>query len=352
MLTKLDVKSSRKSAAPRNFFSRLGLAAALLRWYRRHRRPLPWRSTNDPYRIWISEIMLQQTRAAAVIPYYERFLRRFPSLDALARSSETALLECWSGLGYYSRARNLRRAARHIVTQLGGKLPQTYEEWTVLPGVGPYTAAAVSSIAFQQPVAVLDGNVARVMARIGNHRGDLRLPRVREELRLHAQALLDRRHPGEFNQAVMELGATICLPRRPQCLLCPISGACEAHRLGVQDELPIKLAAREPTRLAITVAMIERNGSLLLRQRPKQLSLMPGFWELPQAEGLHLRGFVLGERLKSFRHSITHHQYTATVFRAATQGRPPAGYRWISRDRLRVLPLTTITRKALATLDS
>src|SRR5262249_4529571 len=238
-----------------------------------------------------SEIMLQQTRAAAVIPYYERFLQRFPSVEALARSKESTLLECWSGLGYYSRARNLRRAAQHIVAELGGKFPQTYDGWMSLPGVGPYTAAAIASIAFHQPVAVLDGNVARVMARFENHRGDVRSPLVREELRRKAQALLDRRRPGEFNQALMELGATVCLPRRPQCLLCPVSGACEARRLGVQNELPVKLGDREPVRLAITVAMAERDGTILLRRRPQQSSLMPGFWELPQTEG-QLRGFA------------------------------------------------------------
>ncbi len=350
MLTRLDAESSRKLSTQREIFRDRGLAAALLRWYRRHRRPLPWRDTEDPYRIWISEVMLQQTRAAAVIPYYERFLKRFPSLEALARSSETALLECWSGLGYYSRARNLRRAAQHIVAESGGRFPQTCEGWAALPGVGPYTAAAVASIAFHQTVAVLDGNVARVMARLENHRGDVRSPRVREELREKAQALLDRRHPGEFNQAVMELGATVCLPRRPQCPLCPVSDACEARRLGVQNELPVRLAGREPVRLEITVAMVERNGTVLLRRRPDKLSLMPGFWELPQAEGLEPRGFILGERLKSFRHSITHHEYTATVFRAALRGRPPAGYHWISRQRLKALPLTTITRKALESL--
>src|SRR5262249_9026800 len=170
MLTKLDAEGSQKTPAPRKFFSREGLATDLLRWYRRHRRPLPWRTTNGPYRVWISEIMLQQTRAAAVIPYYERFLQRFPSVEALARSKESTLLECWSGLGYYSRARNLRRAAQHIVTELGGKFPQTYDGWMSLPGVGPYTAAAIASIALHQPVAVLDGNVARVTAQVQNHR--------------------------------------------------------------------------------------------------------------------------------------------------------------------------------------
>ena len=283
--------------------------------------------------------MLQQTRAAAVKPYYERFLRRFPDLKSLARSKEAELLECWSGLGYYSRARNLRRAAQ----QVNGVLPKTYEGWKALPGVGPYTAAAVASIAFGEPVAVLDGNVIRVMARLTNEGGDVRLPRVREELRSRAQALLDRRNPGEFNQALLELGATVCLPRNPLCLLCPVSGHCEAFRLGVQNQLPVKLGGRKPVREQITVAVVERNGSLLLQQRPEDASLMPGFWELPQdAEGLSL-----GSLIREFRHSITYHEYTIRVFRATLHGRPPAGFQWVSRRKLASLPLTTITRKAL-----
>ena len=298
--------------------------------------------------------MLQQTRAAAVVPYYEAFLKRFPDLGALARSRESELLECWSGLGYYSRARNLRRAAQWIVSHLAGKLPETYLQWLQLPGVGPYTAAAVTSVAYGAPVAVLDGNVARVMARLTNHRGDARSARAREELQSRAQELLNRRHPGDFNQALMELGATVCLPRRPRCPECPVEKWCEARRLGVENELPVKLREREPVRLGIAVALVRRNGKILLRRRPATASLMPGFWELPQAEGtnldpgcLHPLRLGLAEPLGCFRHSITYHEYTVTVFRAALRGRPPAGYQWIGPNKRQRLPLTTVTRKAL-----
>ncbi len=287
-------------------------------------------------------MMLQQTRAAAVIPYYERFLTRFPTVEALAAGDEAALLECWSGLGYYSRARNLRRAAQQIVAEGAGRFPRTADEWLALPGVGPYTAAAVASIAFHQPVAVLDGNVARVVARLTANRGDLRTPRVREEMRAHAQALLDRRRPGAFNQAMMELGATVCLPRNPQCPLCPVAGSCEANRLGLQAELPVRLGRRVPERVELSVAVVRRNGRLLLRQRGAGLSLMPGFWELPPADGLEL-----GQSLGAFRHAITHHQYRVTVYPARVPRRLPAACRWATAAELAGLPLTTITRKAL-----
>ncbi len=301
--------------------------------------------------------MLQQTRAAAVVPYYERFVRRFTDVTSLAQASDRELLECWSGLGYYSRARNLREAARRIVFHRAGKFPKSYEEWLSLPGVGPYTAAAVASIAFGEPVAVLDGNVARVMARLTAHRGDVRASRVREELRDRAQDLLDRRHSGDFNQAMMELGATVCLPRNPHCLVCPISGHCAALRLGKQNELPVRLVRERTVREQIAVGLVERNGSLLLRQRPEDASLLPGFWELPQGplngpagapgQTLEALGLVGGERLGRFRHSITYHEYTVSVHRAKLRGRRPKGYQWIAKKDLAGLPLTTITKKAL-----
>jgi len=322
----------------------VNFSARLLAWFRRHQRPLPWRKTKDPYRIWVSEIMLQQTRAAAVIPFYNRFLERFPDVTSLARSREQALLESWSGLGYYSRARNLRRAARQIVESGDGRFPRTAAAWAALPGVGPYTAAAVASIAFAEPVAVLDGNVVRVMARVANEPGDVRSTRVRDQLRHRAEELLDTRHPGEFNQALMELGATLCLPRRPQCLVCPVAQWCEARRLGRQEELPVKLGRATKVAVEISVAVVEKDGKLLLRRRPETESRMPGFWELPESGAPRL---VRGEPLGRFRHAITFHQYTVTVHPARLRGARPAGYRWVSRGELAQLPLTTITRKAL-----
>ncbi len=313
--------------------------------------------------------MLQQTRAATAVPYYERFLQRFPDLNSLAQSSESELLQCWSGLGYYSRARNLRRAAQYMVSRMSGVFPSRYIEWKELPGVGPYTAAAVASIAFGEPVAVLDGNVARVLARITNHSGDIRSARVRGTLRRRAQAWLEATRSngkegscasgtantaGDFNQALMELGATICVTQNPRCLLCPVAGHCQALLFGMQNKLPVRLESRRPVQLRIAVAVVERGRKLLLRRRPPHSSLMPGFWELPQAENeppdpdcFASLGLTLKERLWEFRHSITYRNYTVTVFRGVLRGPAPASFRWRAVEELPKIPLTTITRKAL-----
>ena len=291
--------------------------------------------------------MLQQTRAAAVIPYYEKFLKRFPNMEALARAPEAALLECWSGLGYYSRARNLQRAAQQIVRERGGTWPESSTEWEKLPGVGPYTAAAVASIAFGEKTAVLDGNVARVMARLTNHSGDIRSPRVRLELRERAQEFLDPRQPGEFNQAVLELGATLCLPRRPQCDSCPVARWCEARGLGTENELPVKLVRRAAVEVRLEIAVVEdgeKPASVLLQQRRDHLSLMPGFWELPEAGAVRL---ARREHVGEFHHTITHHDYTVTVVRGRLRGGTPEHCEWFPPDQLGRLPLATITRKAL-----
>jgi A/G-specific adenine glycosylase len=320
----------------------------LLGWFNRNRRALPWRQTTDPYRVWVSEIMLQQTRAAVVSPYYERFLHRFPDVAALARAGEAELLASWSGLGYYSRARNLQKAAQQIVTDHKCRWPERAQDWEALPGVGPYTAAAVASIAFGEPVAVLDGNVARVMARLTNHAGDLRAPRVRQELRESAQKLLDRKNPGAFNQALMELGATVCLPRSPQCSSCPVTAWCEARHLGLEKQVPVKLARQATVDVRLEVALLERGGpadrEVLLQQRPAHLSLMPGFWELPEPAAL---GLSHRRQLGTFQHAITHHNYTVGVVRGRLSGPQPASCEWVAQASLAALPLATITRKAL-----
>src|SRR5439155_5054834 len=257
---------------------------SLMDWYRRERRELPWRGTDDPYRILVSEIMLQQTRAQTVIPYYERFLKQFPNVKALAEAREAEVLVYWSGLGYYSRARNLQKAARAILT--AGRFPSDYDGIRELPGVGPYTAAAVASIAFNGPHAVVDGNVLRVIARLNDDGADIASPKTRARFQQLADEWLDHRHPGQFNQAMMELGATVCLPRTPRCLLCPVAGFCEGRRAGRQHELPVKQSKTAPRHIQIQVAIIEKKGAVLLRQRPAGASLMAGFWELPAPDDL------------------------------------------------------------------
>jgi A/G-specific adenine glycosylase len=314
----------------------------LLNWYDKACRALPWRLTTEPYRVWVSEVMLQQTRVAAVLPYYERFLERFPDIASLASASEQLLLETWSGLGYYSRARNMQKAARSILT--AGGFPGDYESIRELDGVGDYTAAAIASICFGLPHAVLDGNVLRVLTRLTNDSGDIRSVLTRRRLAEHAQKLLDRRQPGRFNQALMELGATICVPRLPRCTECPISGYCEARSLGTENQLPIKLGRLPAMRIEKTILIIRRNGRLLLSRRPTNSSRLAGFWELPEANSVPEARH--GQLLGGFRHSITNHDYRFTVV-DATLGRAPRGFRWVTKEELATLPLTTASRKAL-----
>ena len=293
---------------------------------------MPWRATSDPYRILVSEIMLQQTRAQAVIPYYERFLARFPTLEALAAAPEADVLELWSGLGYYTRARNLLRAARGMTA-----FPRDYESIRALPGVGDYTAAAVASIAFHLPHAVLDGNVLRVIARVENDASDIASSRTKERFRAVAQEWLDRDQPGPFNQALMELGATVCLPRNPLCLVCPLSARCRARAEGTAGQLPVKLRKVEPVRIAGELLVIRKEGQLLLRP-----SRIEGFQDLPLAEDVP--GAKIGDSLGEIRHTITHHHYTFSVFRAAAPARIRKPLRWWNPP----IPLSTTARKALA----
>ncbi|HLI85380.1 MAG TPA: A/G-specific adenine glycosylase [Bryobacteraceae bacterium] len=320
------------------------IAALLLSWYERGHRDLPWRRSSDPYRIWVSEIMLQQTRARAVVPYYERFLERFPDVAALAAASEAEVLALWSGLGYYSRARNLRRAARAV--HAAGGFPREYAAIRALPGIGDYTAAAIASIAFGRPHAVLDGNVLRVVARVENDSGDIASPATRERFRSIAQAWLDPRRPGPFNQALMELGATVCLARNPLCLVCPLAGRCRACAEGTAAQLPVKLRRQQPVRVEETLLVARRRGRVLLRQVASGARRMAGFWELPTPR--QLPEARAGETLGRFRHSITHHRYVFTVVAgAAPHGPRDAAFRWVPAGELAHIPLSTTARKAL-----
>ncbi len=326
------------------------IARRLLAWYDAGHRDLPWRRARDPYRIWVSEVMLQQTRAQAVIPYYARFLERFPTVQSLAAAAESDLLALWSGLGYYSRARNLKRAAQAVVA--AGEFPREYAAIRALPGVGDYTAAAIASIAFGLPHAVVDGNVLRVVARVENDAADIAAARTRERFRTVAQRWLDRAcldlaKPGAFNQALMELGATVCLPRKPQCPGCPLAAVCAARQAGREAQLPVKLRPREPVRILATLLLVQRGGKVLLRQRPDDAGRMAGFWELPSPEDLPAAR--VGECRGRFRHSITHHRYTFEVHLASVRS-PGRGFRWFPIERLGGIPLSTTARKALTRL--
>jgi A/G-specific adenine glycosylase len=304
---------------------------SLLSWYDVHARDLPWRRNPEPYGVWVSEIMLQQTRVAAVLEHYARFMRRFPDVNALARAREQSVLAAWSGLGYYHRARRMREAAKEIVKR--GTFPSTAEEWRRLPGIGRYTAAAVASIGFGEPVAVVDGNVQRVVERTSGFAAG------GEAVWQQAQAFLDTARPGDFNQAMMELGATVCTPRAPQCLLCPVYSHCATRGEG-------KGGSRQPRKSReLHYVYLQRNGSVLLVQRPADSSLMAGMWELPPIQPEDVDG---ARPLLRLKHSITDTDYGVTVLagtdNAARQGK------WFTCAQWRRLPLTGLARKILQRL--
>ena len=286
--------------------------------------------------------MLQQTRVAAVLGYYERFLKKYPTVEALASAPEQDLLTAWAGLGYYSRARNLQQAASAIVAL--GAFPKTYETLRALSGVGDYTAAAVGSIAFGVRRAVLDGNVVRVLSRLTAEPGDVASGPVRTRLAERAQELLSPRRPGDFNQAMMELGATVCLPSQPLCLLCPVAEACEARNLGRQSEFPVKLRKLPPSEVEQRLLFVERPGEVLLWQRPPTSRRMAGFWELPQAE--QIPGATMMRVLGAFRHTIVNTRYRFQVVAASISETSPS-CSWTRNEKLHEIPLSTTSKKAL-----
>lgn len=297
--------------------------------------------------------MLQQTRVETVIPYWERFLARYPTVEDLAQAPEAELLEAWAGLGYYRRARQLQAAALRIVEEHQGEFPKEYAPIRDLPGIGEYTAAAVSSIAFDLPHGVLDGNVVRVATRLEDDHRDVTKAATRRSLQNLADAWIREVQPGErgdFNQALMELGAVVCTPASPKCLLCPLRAECRGFQRGTLAGLPVKPPKAKLIRVKLSVALVRRGDSLLMRKRPEEESVMPGFWELPQFEGSEAcpAGLELLDEIGTFRHGITVRSFHGTVFRAKLQRAKPPEWRWVSRSRRGALPLTTITRKALA----
>ncbi len=333
----------------------------LLVWYGRHKRTLPWRETRDPYRIWVSEIMLQQTRVQAVIPFYERFLRLFPDVQALAAAAEQRLLACWSGLGYYSRARNLQKAAQVIVSEHGGRFPNDLQSALRLPGIGPYTAPAVLSIACGLPLPVLDGNVARVLARLYALPDDPQTAEGKRKRLNLAAALVSRRRPGDCNQALMELGATVCLPKRPRCPECPLRSHCLAFGRNQMERYPVpRLKTRPVTRRFTAALALDPAGRVLLVRRERTAKWMGGFWELPMWEENSRKGspvhremesrdgIRLGSLLGRVRHTITTNKLHVAVCAAKVDRRLVAPReRWVSMRHIDRLPITTITRKAL-----
>ncbi len=321
----------------------------LLSWFGDHRRDLPWRRTQDPYKIWVSEIMLQQTRVAAVLEHYAEFLRRFPTVTTLADAPEADVLAVWSGLGYYRRARMLHRGAQAVATEYEAALPATAAALVALPGIGGYTAAAIASIAFGEPVAAVDGNVERVITRVAGlapGSGEDRCLQTR--IRQLAEELLDHEHPGDFNQAMMELGATLCLPRNPVCSRCPVAHLCQTR--GEHPVAPRKSMVRRDVACALIVATTPPQWArVLLQQRPAEATVMQGMWELPEigSEGLDAESaeMIVRHAIMQTNYVVQVHAMSAEVFPRHQLNQHVAS--WIALDALSLMPLTGLTLKVL-----
>jgi A/G-specific adenine glycosylase len=339
----------------------------LLEWYRGAARDLPWRATSDPYLIWISEIMLQQTRVGQATPYFERFVSSFPDVTTLAGANLEAVLKAWEGLGYYSRARNLYKAAQQIVAAHGGTLPKTAAELRELPGIGPYTSAAVASMAFAEPAAAVDGNVTRVLARVFAIDDDIKSSVAKRQILQLAESVIDPDHPGDFNQAMMELGATVCTPSKPNCPICPLSGVCEALASDLTDAIP-RTSKKKPTphhEVAVGVVRDRKDRILLVRRREE--GLLGGLWEFPGSKVLDgesptaacRRGIreEVGlevdpvEVVTTFKHQYSHFGITVKAFECVLlkETTPEltgqSGYQWLEASSLGDLPMHRSARR-------
>ena len=343
----------------------------LLAWYDADRRAMPWRGMKDPYRIWISEIMLQQTRVEAVRPYYLRWMERFPNLKSLALAAEADVLHAWEGLGYYARARNLLKAAVVIQEKYDGKFPDRMEDMRSLPGVGAYTAAAIASIAFGADEPAIDGNIRRVLARVMDIAAPLGTPAAEQSLHQAAFDLLPTGKAGDFNQAMMDLGATLCLPRQPHCVDCPVREYCDAFQQGTQTQRPVNPPKKEVPRIEVTAAVLRRGNEVLIARRPSS-GLLGGMWEFPggkveagesdqQALAREIREELgvdirVGERIGTFQHAYTHFRVTLRAYECILQeGQVPEALeaseiRWAEIGTLASFPMGKIDRMISKTL--
>ncbi len=331
----------------------------LLPWYDTHKRILPFRGTRDPYAVWVSEIMLQQTRTETAGGYFTRFLQRFPNVSALASANEQEVLKLWEGLGYYSRARNLHKAARLIVSEYGGCFPRSHDAIRALPGIGDYTAAAIASIAYQQPYPAIDGNLTRVLSRVHGIREDVDIPSVRRQIRALAEAHIDTVRPGDWNQALMDLGATICIPGTPDCARCPLQAQCDAQAIGDAELLPVRAAARPPVPVEVGVALVTCGDRILVQKR--DAALLRGLWVFILNEGDSTSGGMrkklralgipahLAAEMGDARHVFTHRVWNMRIYHfiADTPLEKPACV-WVNAQELSALPLPTAIKTAKA----
>ncbi len=331
----------------------------LLDWYQQNQRSLPWRGHPDPYAVWVSEIMLQQTRVEAVTPYFRRWMERFPSIEALAQAPEQEVLSAWEGLGYYARARNLRRAAQIVVEQHGGELPRDPKQLRALPGIGRYTAGAIASIAFGLDEPALDGNIRRVLARIFNVEEPADSPDGARRLWGLAAKHLPKGQAGEYNQALMDLGATICVPANPRCPICPVRGFCEARKLGVQNQRPVLKAKRAGPHHVVVGGVITRGGRVLLVQRPSN-GLLGGMWEFPNGrvrgspgkrvekvlQELYGLEVQCCEPLVVVEHGYSHFSVSVHAFRCKPISVPRRrDFKWVPIEKLSAFPMGRIDRQ-------
>ena len=336
------------------------ISSLLLAWYDLHARTLPWRGIHDPYRTWVSETMLQQTRVETVLSYYERFLARFPTVADLAAAPEDDVLKLWEGLGYYSRARNLHKGAQQIMTNFGGVIPSDAVELRTIRGIGPYTAGAIASIAFGQPVPAVDGNVIRVVSRLQGIRENVGIPSVKRMLEAEAAALVPPMRPGDFNQAMMDLGATICTPGTPVCEKCPLQSECEAFAAGDAEELPVLPRKNPPKVLDYAVCLIFSGSRVLMRQRTE--ALLRGLWVFPMTEGAHtakqlpaavrkLTKLQVSEVQSAgeAKHVFTHQVWQMQLYtmHTADNAQAPAGYRFVPVEEMSQLAIPTAVKAAV-----
>ena len=332
----------------------------LLSWYDCHARTLPWRGIHDPYRTWVSETMLQQTRVETVLGYYDRFLTRFPTVADLAAAPEDDVLKMWEGLGYYSRARNLHKGAKQVAADFGGVIPSDVETLRKISGIGPYTAGAIASIAFEQPVPAVDGNVIRVVSRLMGIRKNVGVPSVRRALEAEAAALVPENRPGDFNQAVMDLGATVCTPGTPACEKCPLRDCCDAYAAGDAEELPVLPRKNPPKVIDYAVCLIFSGNRVLMRQRTE--AMLRGLWVFPMVEGPIAQRQMAAQVKKLVRLPVTDvalagdakHVFTHQVWQMqlyTMQARPdaqePAGYRFITEQEMAALAIPTAVKAAV-----
>src|SRR5437016_9818568 len=351
--------------------SRDDVRSRLLSWYGANRRDLPWRRSRDPYRILVAEYLLQRTRIASGTPYYERFLERFPTVRDLAAAPFDDVLTVWEGLGFYGRARNLHVAAQAVVERHHGMIPQSYHDLMALPGIGPYTAGAVASIAFGIPVPAVDGNVIRVVARLVRIRENVTAGAVRRRIAEIAARLVSPERPGAFNQALMVLGATVCTPLAPACVSCPLERLCLARAAGEERELPVSSRPRSPRAVTVVFGLVTANGRVLLVRRPKG-QLLGGLWALPggerngPSESTDLKGSIrsqagiqvrVGPRWSRVDRTFSHRKWSGSIYRCSPVQRPKEtdSVRWVLREEALSLPLVPFHRdaiKALAGLES